>query len=297
MSKIAKLSILTLFLGLISFSSCQKDELEDTNLPNPDQKVTDLGKMSAFVKTGFWKAAKYSAVYSNNILKIDGVNSSNDTIRMVVAVYPNGTIYYPFYKNQFNCGGYFNGSIDTLGYYSTRYYSDEENAGYIRFTDFDLLNNLISGNFAFRCSKEGSNSQLPITEGKFTNLKLDVDTSYKNKMAARIIPDSVNCSVTIAYDFNNNIVIDGWYSSTKRIAIMFSNQISEGDSLIIGASVSSGTASASLISGNTADNGLNGYVKITKKDSVNNVVKAVFDITTNAGTHIKNGAFDIKYFK
>ncbi len=291
MGKIFKIALSVFLISLLGLVSCQKDELVDNNLPNPEPPKTDIGKMSAFVTTGYWEANSYNVVLANNILKIEGVGTGNDTISMILNIEPSNHNYYSFYKNQFNCGNLYN-RADTIGYSSTRNFDSETASGHIAFSDFDLVNNLLSGSFAYRCSNEGSSKQIPVTEGKFTNLKITIDTSFINTMNVRIVPDSVVCSSVPAYEFNNKINVFGWYSSSKKISITFKNDFAENDSLLIGTS----DLDMSLVNNDTEDNAVNGYLKIYDVDSVNNVVKASFDFTTATGVHLKNGNMKVKYF-
>lgn len=301
MTRFIKSSLLILSISFIVLSSCKKEELEDTHLANPTPPVNDLGRMSCFTKDATWEAKSYHATLFNDVLSFYGVGEKNDTIEISVLLTNNDT-YYEFYQtNLNNYGAYMNRDVDTIGYLSTLFFDPTtakavgDPAGKVSFSDLDITNNLISGTFAFRVSKDGQNNQYPITEGKFANLKVTPYTDHTNTMTARInnSNDAVCTYVTAKKDISNNrMEIKGIYDDYKIISVTFlADTINAGDTLSMN----------SLTYGIFYD-GMDNYISHNGKviiDAYDNSAKTInvrFDFSYNGKT-VDNGKAETNYLE
>jgi len=300
MTRFVKSSLLILSIGFIVLSSCKKEELEDTNLANPTPPVSDIGKMSCFTKSAQWEASTYHATVFNDVLNFYGINENNDTIEINVLLTGNSK-YYEFFQSGINYGAYTNRSVDTIGYYSTLYFDPTtakdvgDPAGKVNFSDLDITNSLISGTFAFRVSKDGQNNQVPITEGKFTNLKLSEDTTYNNTLTATVnsTDEAVGTYVTAKKDLSTNTMeIVGNYPISKYISVTFdATSLSAGDTLSMNSS-----NYGIYFDGGQMITSHNGSIIIVTYDDVAKKIKIKFNFSYN-GTTVESGVSDCMYLE
>ena len=298
MTRFVKSSLLILSIGFIFLSSCKKEELEDTNLENTTPPVSDIGKMSCFTKEAKWEAKTYQATIFNDIINFYGVGENNDTIILNVLLMGNAK-YYEFFQTGLSYGAYTNRAVDTIGYFSTLFFDPTtvktagEPAGNINFSDLDITNNLISGTFSYRVSKDGHDNQYPITEGKFTNLNIVIDDEYTNTMTAVVNgTDEANCTYVTAKknSATNRMDITGNFDGSKKITVSFlTDGVSPGDTLSMNT-----TTYGYYFDGAQNIESHNGYIIVDVYDEVNEKVKVRFDFSFN-GTTVKAGVSECKY--
>lgn len=146
----------SIFLGLISlllaFSACKKDE----------QEVTDPGSVSFKYDGKEWKATKITGQY---------VNVSNSTTIDCYNGYEQLFITFKGLET-----GVF--QMDEMGKYSARFkefttYYSFDPVGEITVTGYNSETKRISGTFHFIGVEFGSENQLEITDGIFTNVPLE----------------------------------------------------------------------------------------------------------------------------
>jgi hypothetical protein len=294
MTGFVRISLLMVLVGVVFLSSCEKEALVDTNLPNTEPLVDDMGKMSCFMREGEWGAVKYKATLFNDVLNFYGVNENNDTIELSVSV--DAGNYYQFNNEINQFGAYKNRSVDTIGYLSTLYFSSitnpGESAGYVSFSDLDIKNSIISGIFAFRCQKNGSNNQIPITEGKFFNLKI-TPSENPNVLTALVngTDEAVCTYVTAKLNSSTNIMkIDGLFAENKALGLAFNvDTVESGDTLQVDL-----TNTGYYFDGMNIITCHTGKIIVETFDVVAKKIKVKFDYTYNS-TSVEQGNANCTY--
>ena len=291
--KVSKILLFTLAIGLIIFSSCKKEELEDTNYPNPDPPVNDLGKLSCFVSTGYWKADSYSVSYLNDVVKIQAVNEKKDTMIFNVII-ENGVHYYNFNSGNNNFAVYKENG--TTGSYSTSFAnSSSGNVGHIKIY-IDTTNSIISGSFAYK-AYEYNNPDIfyTITEGEFSNIKYaKQEVITTNTMSGIIFNDTINSlsPVYASKNYSNFFEIRGYHNTSKYIGVYFdAPNLSAGDSIPFNSN-----QYGYYYDGTQLDSTSNGYVKILQFNDSTKIIKGKFESYFDSGS-IKNGNFNVEYIE
>ena len=290
--KILKILLFVVTIVAISFTSCKKEELEDTNYPNPTPPVSDLGELNCFVSEGYWEAKSYTASYTNDMIVIEAISTENDT--MIFSVnFKDGQYYYPF-GNAYSDFATFKNHTDATAYYSTTLADIPEVIGHINIL-VDTTNYILSGNFAFKAYKNTDGSVEIITEGDFKNIKYKNPDNTQNTMSAIVENDTINTFTTVIASKNIINVFDvrGYKDDiTLKMVFYKSSGILVGDSI----SFSDGDNAAFYDQGSGFAESTNGYVKILQFNDSTNTMKANF--AYNIGTDsIKSGQFNVVYFE
>jgi len=289
-TKILKIFLFVVTIVAISFTSCKKDELEDTNYPNPTPPVSDLGELTCFISEGAWAAKTYTASYLNDMVVIKAVSADNDTIIFNLK-FKDGQIYYPF-GNAYPDFAILKKHTDISAFYSTKLANiNDAVIGHINIS-VDTTNNILSGSFAFKAYKNTDNSLETITEGKFKNLKYTDPEPIQNTMSAIVEGNSINAFpyVMATKNLNNMFDIRGYADNITLRLEFVETGLSAGDSL----SLSDLGYNAYYNKGNGFTISDNGYIKISQYNASTNILKGDFEF--NVGTDsIKSGHFNVVY--
>jgi len=290
--KILKIFLFVIAISAIALTSCKKEELEDTNYPNPTPPVSDLGELNCFVSEGYWEAKSYTASYVNDMIVIEAVSTENDTMIFNVK-FKDGQYYYPF-GNAYTNFATFKNHTDASAYYSTKLADITLGVvGHINIM-VDTTNYILSGNFAFKAYKSTDASVETITEGDFKNIRYKNPDNIQNTMSAIVENDTINAFTTVIASKNiiNVFDIRGYKDDVVLKFVFPQAGLSAGDSL----SLSNTDNYAYYNQGNGYEVSDNGYIKITQFNDSTNTMKANFAF--NIGTDsIKSGQFNVVYFE
>jgi len=290
--KILKIFLFVVAIGAIAFTSCKKEELEDTNYPNPTPPVSDLGELNCFVSEGYWEAKSYTASYTNDMIVIEAISTENDTMTFSIK-FNDGQYYYAF-GNAYSDFAIFKNHTDASAYYSTKL--ADINLGVIGHINIlvDTTNYILSGNFAFKGYKNTDSSVETITEGDFKNIRYKNPDNTQNTMSAIVENDTINAFTTVVASKSITNVFDvRGYEGDVILKFVFPQAgISTGDSI----SFADSDKFAYYDQGNGYDVSDNGYIKFTQFNDSTNTMKANFAF--NIGTDsIKSGQFNVIYFE
>ena len=291
--KIFKIFLFVFAIGAIALTSCQKEELEDTNYPNPTPPVSDLGELTCFVSEGEWAASTYTASFANDMIVIEAVSAENDTMTFSIK-YVNGQYYYPFGNGNTDFAKFKNHNDETA-YYSTLLSDiNDGEIGHINLM-VDTTNYIMSGTFAFKAYKNTDGSVETITEGDFKNIRYQDPDNTANTMSAIVEDDTISAFTTVIASKNIINVFDvrGYKDDIKLKMVFYkSSGLLAGDSL----SFSDGDNAAFYDQGSGYYESTNGYVKILQFNDSTNTMRANF--AYNIGTDsIKSGQFNVNYFE
>ena len=290
--KIFKTILLAFVLGVIAFSSCKKEELTDSNLPNPNPPTNDLGKLSCFISQGYWEMNTYTASYANDVVNIMAVTLNNDT--MFFNIHINGSAtYYHLNKDNKNLAIY-KSVLDNTTVYSTSLDPvGNENIGHIGIA-IDTINHIMSGSFAYKAYNSVDASVQTVTEGEFINIKYSApDNIEGNSMSAIILNDTIpSLSPVVASKNYLNYFDIRAYNSTEYISLYFDGtNVNEGDNIILGS-----TNLAYYYDGTSIVQCTSGYILIAQHNKDVKTLKGSFEFYMGTDS-VKNGQFFVNYFE
>ena len=291
--KVFKIFLFVFAIGAIALTSCKKEELVDTNYPNPTPPVSDLGELTCFVSEGTWEANTYTASFANDMIVIEAVSVENDTMTFSIK-YRDGQYYYPFGAANTDFA-IFKNHVDVTAYYSTLLADAADGEiGHINLM-VDTTNYILSGSFAFKAYKTTDGSEEIITEGNFKNIRYKDPDNTQNTMSAIVENDTINAFTTVIASKNIINVFDvRGYKDDIILRMVFykSSGIVAGDSI----SFSDSDNAAYYDQGSGFAESTNGYVKILQFNDSTNTMRA--DFAYNIGTDsIKSGQFNVVYFE
>lgn len=289
--KIVKIFLFVVAIGAIAFTSCKKEELEDTNYANPAPPTSDLGEMNCFVSEGYWASKTYTASYANDMIVIEAVSATKDTMTFNIK-YIDGQYYYSFGYANTNFAIY-KDNADASAFYSTSLADVTLGVvGHINIA-VDTSNYILTGSFAFKAYKNTDGSVETITEGDFKNLRYKHPDNTENTMSAIVEHDTINSFSTVIASKNVISVFDirGYYDDITLKFVFPQGNISAGDSIPLDTD-----HKAYYDQGSGYAAGESGYIKILQFNDTTNTMKANFAF--NIGTDsIKSGQFNVTYFE
>lgn len=290
--KVLKTILLASVIGVLAFSSCKKEELTDTNLPNPNPPSSDLGEFTCFIAEGYWEMNTYTASYVNDVVNIMAVSKNNDTIFFNIHIDGSQT-YYLLNKDNPNLANYKNRLDNTTFYSSSLDPVGNADVGHIGIA-IDTVNHIMSGSFAYKAYNSVDATVQTITEGNFINIKYNAPSNTElNSMSAIILNDTIPAlnPVVASKDYLHNFDIRG-YDNDEYIRLYFDGaNVNEGDSIPL-----SSINSAYYYDGTSITPSTDGYILITQHNEDVLTLKGSFEFYLGTDS-VKNGHFFVNYFE
>ena len=241
--------IIAIFLSL-SFNSCSSEDDDDLGLDtSPNTFVANLEGEA-------WNASKKEAVLTSDYLIVYGQASNASIITLKMKLYK----YQPVGKSYVLSNGAdhfaaydFTSPLDSLIYWSKNNSDNYGQSGDIELTKLDVTNKLVSGTFKFRAfNNHDKNDYLYLSQGAFTdipivdNLTIDVTgqniintgggdddddnggSSSVDFVNSTINGTAVNSISTTISSISGFLYLQGVYSTTEQISLMFPSTIDLG---------------------------------------------------------------------
>lgn len=268
-----------------AISSCNNDD--DGSQPD--------GSMTAKVDGDAWSASQVTSLIQNGYTNITGIAADGTTITMTLTGQTEGT--YELLQTSTNVGVYNTGPT------TPSFASNQGNdvTASVTVTDINTSDSTISGTFKFIAYRLIDNTQLVITEGKFTNVPFTttISTPGDNFLKAKIDGVAYEASAISGSSVFGIFQITGTAANgQKSIGFILDPEITVGEHDLEGF-LGTNTAQYNPDS-NTALNSNSGKINITVHDKTNKLIEGTFhfeasDLLGTVSASITDGDFSVKY--